>query len=278
MYFRLQRNALASALIALAFCSIALFLWPQTAVGQDSAQGGGTNSPPVTLPRHAPGHLSRVSDLDVRIAAGQAPDPLSGSPTIISWDKLSLVFHDSSNQFMRKTYDVDPNLNVPAVKSRSGMQSVNGAGNMGIAAGYLGGTAGWLDIAAAWEYPAGRISVYVSSYDGNLGISTNATLNTSDQVLGGMISAYCASGSLPAPMGTAYKAVLPYQTFRTATDDIGVSAVKVALQDSLTRRYVQPNGTLSASFAALNAISWARHVRGANRWKGRPVIVPAGSA
>lgn len=39
----------------------------------------------------------------------------------------------------------------------------------------------------------------------------------------------------------------------TATDDIGVSAVKVALQDSLTRRYVQPNGTLSASFAALNA-------------------------
>lgn len=42
-------------------------------------------------------------------------------------------------------------------------------------------------------------------------------------LLGGMISAYCASGNLPAPMGTAYKAVLPYQTFRTATDDIAIA-------------------------------------------------------
>lgn len=32
------------------------------------------------------------------------------------------------------------------------------------------------------------------------------------------------------------------------------------------------------AFAALNAISWARHASGANRWKGRPVIVPVGSA
>lgn len=42
-------------------------------------------------------------------------------------------------------------------------------------------------------------------------------------LLGGMISAYCASGALPAPMGTAYKAVLPYQTFRTATDDVAIA-------------------------------------------------------
>ncbi len=39
----------------------------------------------------------------------------------------------------------------------------------------------------------------------------------------------------------------------TATDDIGVAAVKVALQDSETRRYVQPNGTMAANFATLPA-------------------------
>ncbi|OFE14962.1 hypothetical protein BA895_07375 [Humibacillus sp. DSM 29435] len=39
----------------------------------------------------------------------------------------------------------------------------------------------------------------------------------------------------------------------TATDDVGVSAVKVSLQDSETRRYVQPNGTMAANFATLNA-------------------------
>ncbi len=33
-----------------------------------------------------------------------------------------------------------------------------------------------------------------------------------------------------------------------------------------------------AAFVALNAISWARHSRGANTWKGRPVITPPASA
>jgi hypothetical protein len=27
-----------------------------------------------------------------------------------------------------------------------------------------------------------------------------------------------------------------------------------------------------AAFAALNVISWTRHLRGANAWKGRPVV------
>jgi PKD repeat protein len=39
----------------------------------------------------------------------------------------------------------------------------------------------------------------------------------------------------------------------TATDDFGVAAVRVALEDQDTGRYVQPNGTMAAAFATLNA-------------------------
>ena len=39
-----------------------------------------------------------------------------------------------------------------------------------------------------------------------------------------------------------------------ATDDKGVSAVRVSLRDNDSGRYVQPNGTLSAAFATLDAV------------------------
>lgn len=38
-----------------------------------------------------------------------------------------------------------------------------------------------------------------------------------------MISGYLADGELPKPMGTAYKALLPYQTFRTQTRDLALA-------------------------------------------------------
>jgi crotonobetainyl-CoA:carnitine CoA-transferase CaiB-like acyl-CoA transferase len=42
-------------------------------------------------------------------------------------------------------------------------------------------------------------------------------------LLGTMIGGYLADGELPAPMGTAYKALLPYQTFRTKTRDLALA-------------------------------------------------------
>ena len=42
-------------------------------------------------------------------------------------------------------------------------------------------------------------------------------------LLGSMIGGYLADGELPAPMGTAYKALLPYQTFRTRTRDLALA-------------------------------------------------------
>ena len=42
-------------------------------------------------------------------------------------------------------------------------------------------------------------------------------------LLGSMIGGYFADGETPAPMGTAYKALLPYQTFRTKTRDLALA-------------------------------------------------------
>jgi formyl-CoA transferase/CoA:oxalate CoA-transferase len=54
-------------------------------------------------------------------------------------------------------------------------------------------------------------SVDVSMLEGQLGL------------LQGTIGAYLADGELPQPMGTAYKALLPYQTFRTKTRDLALA-------------------------------------------------------
>jgi formyl-CoA transferase/CoA:oxalate CoA-transferase len=50
----------------------------------------------------------------------------------------------------------------------------------------------------------------VSMLEGQLGI------------LSGMVGAYLADGIVPRPLGTAYGALLPYQTFRTQTRDIAI--------------------------------------------------------
>ena len=42
-------------------------------------------------------------------------------------------------------------------------------------------------------------------------------------LLGSMIGGYFADGEVPKPMGTAYKALLPYQTFRTRTRDLALA-------------------------------------------------------
>ena len=42
-------------------------------------------------------------------------------------------------------------------------------------------------------------------------------------LLGTMLGSYFSSGEVPTPMGTAYKALLPYQTFRTKTRDLALA-------------------------------------------------------
>ena len=42
-------------------------------------------------------------------------------------------------------------------------------------------------------------------------------------LLGTMLGSYFANGEIPTPLGTAYKALLPYQTFRTRTRDLALA-------------------------------------------------------
>jgi formyl-CoA transferase/CoA:oxalate CoA-transferase len=54
-------------------------------------------------------------------------------------------------------------------------------------------------------------AIDVSMMEGQLGL------------LGTMLGSYFASGEIPRPMGTAYKALLPYQTFHTQTRDLALA-------------------------------------------------------
>jgi crotonobetainyl-CoA:carnitine CoA-transferase CaiB-like acyl-CoA transferase len=106
------------------------------------------------------------------------------------------------------------------VQAESGMISVTGEpGSHGVRAGVsiadmTAGMYAAFAVMAALRYRqrtgAGQ-SIDVAMLDGQLGL------------LHGMIGAYLVDGEVPQPMGTAYKALLPYQTFRTKTRDIAIA-------------------------------------------------------
>jgi crotonobetainyl-CoA:carnitine CoA-transferase CaiB-like acyl-CoA transferase len=105
------------------------------------------------------------------------------------------------------------------VQAESGMISVTGeAGGHGVRAGVsiaditAGMYAAFAVLAAlhARERTGRGQYIDVSMLEGQLGI------------LSGMVGAYVADGVVPKPMGTAYGALLPYQTFQTKTRDIAV--------------------------------------------------------
>ena len=105
------------------------------------------------------------------------------------------------------------------VQAESGLMSITGeAGGRGVRAGVsiaditAGLYAAFGIVAAlhARERTGRGQFLDVSMLEGQLGI------------LSGMIGAFLADGVVPQPMGTAYGAVLPYQTFRTRTRDIAI--------------------------------------------------------
>ena len=105
------------------------------------------------------------------------------------------------------------------VQAESGMISITGEpGGAGVRAGVsiadiTAGMYAAFGILAALHarQQTGRGQfIDVSMLEGQLGI------------LSGMIGAYLADGIVPGPLGTAYGALLPYQTFRTKTRDIAI--------------------------------------------------------
>jgi crotonobetainyl-CoA:carnitine CoA-transferase CaiB-like acyl-CoA transferase len=106
------------------------------------------------------------------------------------------------------------------VQAESGMISVTGEpGGRGVRAGVsiadmtagLYAAFGIMNALRVKEKTGQGQYVDVSMLEGQLGL------------LQGTIGGYLADGSVPEPMGTAYKALLPYQTFRTRTKDLALA-------------------------------------------------------
>jgi crotonobetainyl-CoA:carnitine CoA-transferase CaiB-like acyl-CoA transferase len=113
----------------------------------------------------------------------------------------------------------------------------------------------------------------VSMLEGQLGI------------LSGMIGAFVADGLVPGPLGTAYGALLPYQTFRTKTRDIaiGVGSDKlwrafcplVGLDDLVADPRFVTNAARNANRPALvDAVQRAFLEKSYEEWER--ILVPAG--
>jgi len=105
------------------------------------------------------------------------------------------------------------------VQAESGMLSITGEpGGRGVRAGVsiaditagMYAAFGILTALHARQATGRGQFIDVSMLDGQLGI------------LSGMIGAYLADGIVPGPLGTAYGALLPYQTFRTRTRDVAI--------------------------------------------------------
>jgi crotonobetainyl-CoA:carnitine CoA-transferase CaiB-like acyl-CoA transferase len=116
------------------------------------------------------------------------------------------------------------------VQAESGMISVTGEpGGRGVRAGVsiaditagMYAAFGILAAVHARQHTGRGQFIDVSMLEGQLGI------------LSGMVGAYVADGLVPAPLGTAYGALLPYQTFRTKTRDIAIGVGS----DKLWRRF-----------------------------------------
>jgi crotonobetainyl-CoA:carnitine CoA-transferase CaiB-like acyl-CoA transferase len=106
------------------------------------------------------------------------------------------------------------------VQAESGMISVTGeAGGRGVRAGVsiadmtagLYAAFGIMSALRVKEKTGQGQYVDVSMLEGQLGL------------LQGTIGGYLADGVVPEPMGTAYKALLPYQTFQTKTKDLALA-------------------------------------------------------
>src|SRR6266540_2656842 len=106
------------------------------------------------------------------------------------------------------------------VQAESGMISITGEpGGSGVRAGVS-----IADITAGMYAAFGILAaLHARQHTGRGQFIDVSMLEGQLSLLGVMIGAYLADGQVPEPMGTAYKALLPYQTFRTRTRDLALA-------------------------------------------------------
>jgi crotonobetainyl-CoA:carnitine CoA-transferase CaiB-like acyl-CoA transferase len=105
------------------------------------------------------------------------------------------------------------------VQAESGMISITGEpGGRGVRAGVS-----IADITAGLYAAFGILAAVHARQRSGLGQFIDVSMLQGQLgILSGMIGAYLADGIVPGPLGTAYGALLPYQTFRTRTRDIAI--------------------------------------------------------
>src|SRR5437588_291628 len=147
------------------------------------------------------------------------------------------------------------------VQAESGMMSITGEpGGRGVRAGVsiaditagMYAAFGILAALHARQHTGRGQFLDVSMLEGQLGI------------LSGMVGAYLADRVVPGPLGTAYGAVLPYQTFRTKTRDIAIGVGS----DKLWRAFCPLVGLAAMA-------DDPRYVTNAARHANRPSLVAA---
>jgi len=106
------------------------------------------------------------------------------------------------------------------LQAESGMISVTGeAGGHGARAGVS-----IADLTAGMNAAFGIMLALRAKEKSGIGQAIDVSMMEGQlALLGTMISNYCGTGEVPRPMGTAYKALLPYQTFQTKTRDLALA-------------------------------------------------------
>ena len=106
------------------------------------------------------------------------------------------------------------------VQAESGMISITGeAGGNGARAGVS-----IADLTAGMNAAFGIMLALRAKEQSCIGQSIDVSMMEGQiSLLGTMLGNYTATGEIPKPMGTAYKALLPYQTFRTQTRDLALA-------------------------------------------------------
>jgi crotonobetainyl-CoA:carnitine CoA-transferase CaiB-like acyl-CoA transferase len=168
------------------------------------------------------------------------------------------------------------------VQAESGMISITGEpGSHGVRCGVS-----IADICAGMYAAFGILTaLHARARDGRGQFVDVSMLDGQLAILSGMIGAYFADHIVPQPLGTAYGALLPYQTFRTKTRDIaiGIGSDKLwrtfcpligMAQLAGDPRYVT-NAARSANRAALVAVlQEALLAKTYEEWES--ILLPAG--
>ncbi len=130
-----------------------------------------------------------------------------------------------------------------------GTWGVQGAGWYRVTPINVSGTSTNWSYTTPFNLSPGSYSFSVRAND-DLGLSTSGT-NQGRLTINAQVAGDNPPNALLNPVPTPVD--LNLALAGTATDDFGVESVRVALRDADTNRYLQPNGTLAAAFATVNA-------------------------